>query len=227
MKITLHLCSVALSGVLLPALAHAASPDPAHCPVPESPEGGERVRTTPLPVPAELATNVKSDLYHYAAATLGGGAVCVDTSWMDSAEWLPLPPAGRFFAFEWLGYESYGHKLIDRGGKGAVYEIVGKPVFSRSGRLFAEVDQYESENIMRGGLAVWRVDAATITRVARIENLPQMIGLQIDSWAGERCLNLSGQPITATGEGPRTRYAARLTARGWRVARANAGCPRR
>ncbi len=84
--------------------------------------GGERQRTRPLPVPSALTGVLRASVLNYAVATLGGETLCIDTSWMESAEKIALLADGRFLSFDWLGYESFGHKLVDRTGKGQVID---------------------------------------------------------------------------------------------------------
>ncbi len=70
--------------VAAPALAKA--PDPAACPRPVAADGGERQRTRPLPVPAALAGVLRASVLHYAVTARDGSTLCIDTSWMESAD---------------------------------------------------------------------------------------------------------------------------------------------
>jgi NADH pyrophosphatase NudC (nudix superfamily) len=38
----------------------------------------------------------------------------VDTSFMESTDRIALSSDGRFLSFGWLGYEAYGHIVVDR-----------------------------------------------------------------------------------------------------------------
>ena len=220
---------------LTPTVAAAKAPHIAACKPPEAPDSGERQRARPLPVPAALRPVVASSLYHYAVATLGGGTVCVDTSWMETAESVALSPDGRFLSFLWLGYETYGFKLVDRAGRGQVEEIGAAPVFSPSAGLFAAIDQTESEFGSLSGLAVWRVNRVGVTKVAEVPDIPRMQDWRIDGWTGESCIALSALPLVEderqagdTRTERRTRYVARADRGGWQVTAApRGGCAAR
>jgi hypothetical protein len=221
--------AVASANILTPAIAAARAPHTATCQPPESPDGGERQRTRPLPVPPMLRTLIASGVYHYAISTLGGGTVCVDTSWMETAEDLVLSPDARFVSFRWLGYESYGFKLVDRAGRGQVIEVGAAPVFAPSRRLIAAVDQTESEFGSLSGLALWRVGLAGVSELVRTPDIPRMYDWRIDRWVGEDCIDLSAIPLDKVPDDPadltkvvRTRYSARAASR-WAVVPAPRG----
>ena len=213
-----------LAIVLAAGAAPATAPNLAACPRVEQAEGWERERTKPLAVPAALRTVLRADLLHYAATTLGGGTVCLDTSFMETADKHVLSSDGRFLSFGWLGYESYGHIVIDRTGKGTVIETGVAPHFSSTRRYFAAADQTESEFGSLSGLAVWRVDAAGTTEIGRVNELPRMNDWQIDGWSGESCIDLSAVPFEQSAKTPRVRFRAGPGKDGWHVARNARGC---
>jgi hypothetical protein len=171
---------------------------------------------------------LRSSLHHFAVTTLNGGAVCIDTSWMETAEDLALSVDGRFLSFGWLGYETYGHYMVDRAGKGTVIETGVAPVFSPSRRLFAAADQTESEFGSLSGLAVWRVDATGTTEIGRIAELERLDAWRVDRWVGEACIELSALPNGVDPDearpSQRIRFRAGLAKDGWRIARAPRGC---
>lgn len=213
-----------LAALATPALAAAGPPDPRGCPRPVSPDGGERERTKPLAVPRMLRNIMGSSLYYYTVSTLGGARICIDVSWVDKADDHTLSPDQRFVTFAWMGYESYGHKLVDRTSRGQVVEVGAMPVFSPARRLFAAVEQDESENGSIYGLVVWRVQLAGVAEIARLDDIPKMYGWRIDGWSGEDCINLSAVPhgIMKGGDEdvkklPRDRFIARPRAGTWQV----------
>lgn len=217
--------------LLVSGAAQAAAPDARSCPRPEAPDSGERERRTPLAVPGNLRDVVSSSLYHYAVTSLSGARICVDTSWMESAERHTLSPDRRFVTFAWHGYESYGHKLIDRGGRGQVVEVGAMPVFSPSRRFFASVDQTESEFGAQSGFALWRVDPAGLTEMARLDEIPRMYDWRIDRWVGEDCIDLSAIPHDRMRGGDedvtklrRDRFVAKPAGKAWRILPAAKGC---
>lgn len=217
-----------------PALAADTPPNLRACPSPASPDGGERERTMPLPVPAALRTIVRSSLYHYAVSTLRGGTVCDDVSWVNEVSDVALTPDRRFLSYRWYGYETYGYKLIDRTGRGQVHDIGAKPVFSPSRQQFAAIDQTEAEFGTISGLMVWRVLPGGIAESGKVEDIPRMYDWRIDGWSGEACLNLSAIPHERMQDDPvianarRDRFIARPAGLTWRVLRAVGPnhCPR-
>jgi hypothetical protein len=235
MKRLIVLGGLVLGAAAAPGLAAAApSPNLPGCPRPEQPEAGERQRKTPLPVPTPLRGTLRSSLHHYALPALGGGLVCIDTSWMETVENLALSADGRFLTFGWIGYETYGYKLVDRTGRGKAIEIGAKPVFSPSRRQFAAIDQTESEFGSLSGLALWSVGSAGVTEGAKVPDIPRMYNWRIDGWVGEACLNLSAVPFSRMqGESEdvsklrRDRFVAKPVGRTWRVLPASAAnrCP--
>jgi hypothetical protein len=222
--------ALGLAVIAAPALA---APDARTCPRPASPDGGERQRKTPLPVPPALRPTMGSSLYHYAVASHAGTRICVDTSWMETAETIAATPDLRFISFGWLGYETYGYILVDRAGRGKVHEIGAKPVFSPSRRLFAAIDQTESEFGSLSGLKVWRVDPAAVVEIGAVADIPRMYDWRIDGWAGEACLNLSAirfeeqQRDVPVDRMRRIRFVAKSGRGGWRVLPASGAnrCP--
>jgi len=216
----------ALALAATPLTAQAAPPDLSTCEPPVSPNGGERTRTTPLPVPKALRPVLKSSLFHYAIATRPPGTICIDTSWKDTAENIALSPDGRFLAFDWMGYETAGHIVVDRTGKGQIIETGVAPVFSPSRALFASVEISESGFGALNAFAVWRVLPVGVRQVGQIdEAMPAMADWRIDRWSGESCIQLSALPLDAAPDSriARTRFAARPKGRGWAVARG--ACP--
>jgi hypothetical protein len=216
--------ALGLAAIATPALAAAGPPDPRGCPRPASPEGGERERTKALPVPRMLREIMGSSLYHYTVSTLGGARICIDVSWVNDADEHTLSPDKRFVTFGWGGYETYGRKLVDRTSRGQVVEVGAMPAFSPSRRLFAAVDQDESENGSIYGLVLWRVRLAGVEEIARLDDIPKMTDWRIDGWAGEDCLNLSAisnDRITGGDQNtkvlPRDRFIARPRAGTWQV----------
>ncbi|MBW8755824.1 MAG: hypothetical protein JF595_17095 [Sphingomonadales bacterium] len=179
-------------------------------------------------MPAALRGVLQANLVNYAIATLGGGTLCVDTSWMETAEHVALSPDGRFLSFGWIGYEAYGHIVVDRAGSGEAIETGVVPVFSPSRRYFAAADQTESEFGSLSGLAVWSVGLARTTEIGRIGELPRMQDWRVDSWVGESCIELSAVALDLPPEqarkAPRIRFRAGPGKGGWRLSRNAQGC---
>jgi len=213
-----------------PALAKA--PDLATCPRPSPENPGERQRTRPLPVPTALAGVLRASVLNYAVATLDGATLCIDTSWMESAETIALLGNGRFLSFDWMGYESFGHKLVDRTGKGQVIDTGVAPVFSPSRARLAAADLSESGFGALSAFAVWQVTPTGLRQIAQVTEVPEMLDWRIDGWAGEDCVKLSAIPFDKApqdddyAKAPRNRFIARNVRGGWRIGPAAKGsCP--
>ena len=207
-----------LAVVAGPASAKAA-PDLSPCPPGTSKGTAERQRDTPLPVPAALRGIVRSRTDTMAIATLSGRTFCLDIGWMETADPPVLTADGRFLHFGWLGYESYGHKLIDRTGMGSEVDTGEPPVWSPSGRLIAAVDYSESANGALNAFAVWEVRPVGLRQVAVIDTLPDGFTVwRIDGWRGEACIALSAVTMAESAlDNPRRRAFAARAKGGWTV----------
>lgn len=220
--------------------AHAAAPDLSACPPPKSLDSSERQRIRPLAVPRTVSAIVKSDMDHYAVATLAGGTFCVDTSMIeDTQEDHALSTDKRFLTFTWQGYETGGYLLIDRSGKGQMVETGAEPSFSPSGQRLAAIEWSESGFGALNALGVWQLEPEGVKTLAMIEDVPSMTAWKIDRWAGEDCVEVSGvaddQMPSDPREidfAPRTRFvAAQLASRSgppaWKLLLGVESCPRR
>lgn len=191
-----------------------ASPDLAVCPARAPPEPGTRLRTEAIPVPAALREIMRSDMESLAFSTLGGGTVCVDASWMETLDNARLSPDGRFAAFDWFGYEAFGHVIVDRDGKGTVIDPGVRPLPSPSGELLAAIDITESGYGPLNAFTVWQVDPAPISQLAQVEEVPAATDWKIERWVGENCVELSAVPWEAysdpdaPADPPRERFLA-------------------
>jgi hypothetical protein len=211
------------------APTHAAGPDLASCPTPEPIDPGIRLRTEAIPVPAALRGVMRSDMESFALSTLGGGTVCVDASWMETLDNARLSADGRFAAFDWFGYEAFGHVIVDRDGKGTVIDPGVKPIPSPSGNLLAAIDITESGYGPVNAFTVWQIDPAPISQLAQIEEVPAATAWKVERWVGANCVELSAVPWEAysdpdgAADPPRERYHAR-TRGAWAVQPGR--CPR-
>ena len=194
-------------------------PDLAACPARELLEEGLRERTEPIAVPAPLGQVMRADVDNFAFTTLGGATVCVDASWMEAIRNPTLSPDGRFAAFDWDGYEAFGHVIVDRTGKGQVTDTGVPPVASPSGKLLAAADLGEAGYGALNAFAVWRIEPAAVRQVARHEEVPSAYDWRIEKWAGESCVELSSvswDSFSADSSGPREPFHAR-EGQGWRL----------
>ena len=206
-----------------PGTTRAPSPDVATCARPAPLDDSERLRTEAIPVPAALKGVMRTDMENLAISTLGGGTVCVDASWMEALDNARLSPDGRFAAFDWFGYEAYGHVIVDRDGKGTVVDPGVKPLPSPSGKLLAAIDITESGYGPLNAFTIWQVDPAPISQLAQVETVPPAGDWKIERWVGESCVELSAIPWEAysdpdgPADPPREPYHARRHS-GWTVA---------
>lgn len=185
-------------------VAAKSAPDLSTCPTPAPVDPGTRLRTAPVAVPAALRGVMRSDMENFTLATLGGGTVCVDASWIETIDNASLSPDGRFAAFDWFGYEAFGHVIVDRAGKGVVIDPGVKPLPSPSGKLLAAIDITESGYGPLNAFTVWRLDPAPISRLAAYEDVPAATDWTVERWAGEGCVELSAIPweVYADPEAP-------------------------
>lgn len=196
----------------------SAAPALSSCPARDPVDEGLRQRTAPIPIPAAMRQTMRSDMDNLAFATLDGATVCVDASWMESIRDLELSPDRRFASFGWDGYESYGHVIVDRAGRGQVIDTGTPPVASPSGKLLAAADLSESGFGALNAFAVWRIEPAEIRLLASANEVPEATDWRIDGWAGEACIDLNAVPWDSSAEAgdARERYHARQD-RDWRI----------
>ncbi|HYD25884.1 MAG TPA: hypothetical protein VEB68_13925, partial [Croceibacterium sp.] len=180
--------------------AASTEPDLGACPRAEPVEA--RIRTTPVPVPAAFDRIARSDMDHFAFATLGGTTVCVDTTWIESIDHAELSADGRFVAFDWLGYEAYGHVVVDRTGAGQVIDTGNAPFTSPDGKRLAAVDLSESGFGSLNAFAVWEIDSVGLRRLVETgQDLPPG-DWRIDGWRGNHCVALSLVPFDRYPDDP-------------------------
>ncbi|WEK46145.1 MAG: hypothetical protein P0Y56_14155 [Candidatus Andeanibacterium colombiense] len=175
------------------AVAEAAAlpePDLAACPKAEPAE--ELQRGKPLAIPAAFGKLVRSDLYRLAVVTATGATVCVDTSWIEAIDRAAASPDGRFFSFDWTGYEAGGHVVIDRTGKGQVVDTGATPLTAPGGKRLASVEISASGFGSLNAFAVWDILPVGLKEIAHVEDgLPTDGEWRKGSWHGDRCVTLS------------------------------------
>jgi hypothetical protein len=175
----------------LPAAA-ARQPDFSTCPQAEPVE--ERIRTKPIPVPAAFDGLAATSMDHFAFTAAAGNTICVDTTWLETIDDAELSDDARFASFSWVGYEAFGHVIVDRSGKGQVIDTGNAPVRSPSGRRFAAVDLGEAGFGSLNAFAVWDILPVGSRQVAEVgEGFPSG-DWRIDGWQGESCVRLSLVP---------------------------------
>lgn len=214
------------------ATARAKRPDLKRCPDLAALPDGQIGRSRPVVVPKDMDRLLRVTRDRLAIATLGGATLCVDMRLKGEVENMQLSPDGRFFSFDWAGYEADGHVVVDRTGPGQQIDTGAKPVFSPSGNRFASVHQSESAFSDLEGLGVWQVSANGMQQIANVTSIPEMEDWKVDSWGGEECLNLSAIPFSRMPDNrsdlsnvERDRFVARPIGRTWSVIKVPAkGC---
>lgn len=173
----------------------APEPDLAACPPAHPFEGELMERTGPLPVPSQFAGMVKSDMSHFAIISKTGNTFCVDTSWIDQIEEPKGSRDQRFLTFGWLGYEQFGHVMIDRSGKGQVIDTGNAPLFAPSRKRFASVDLSVSGFGSLNAFAVWDIRPIGLRQLVQVSDGMPEGDWRIDGWAGDDCVRLGLLPI--------------------------------
>ena len=211
--------------------AHSAAPNPSRCPAAPPIEADSNERKGPLKIPARFAPVAKSDLARLAVATLSGGNFCENIPAINKAENFALSSDGRFFSFDWYGYEEGGHVIIDRSGRGQSIDSGAEVTLSPSGRRFAAVQFSEAGFGALEGFAVWRIQPVGLRQLVKLDEIPSLVDWRIDSWSGENCVMLSGIPNARIPNNTenyskvaRDRYIARPSGNNWRLTRARS-CP--
>ena len=175
------------------ALGQPATPDLAACPEAEPFEF--RQRTAPIPVPAAFEGIAASSMDHLAFTTAQGSTVCVDATWLEEIEGEELSGDGRFASFDWVGYEAFGHVVVDRAGRGQVIDTGNRPHLSPSGKRLASVDLGQAEFGSLNAFAVWDVAPTGLRPVAEISEGFPSGDWRIEGWQGESCVRLSVVPL--------------------------------
>jgi hypothetical protein len=210
--------------------SEAAPPEPDLSACPKAEPAEFRERTKPVPVPPVFERLAKSDMDHLAFATADGNTICVDTTWIESIDGPELSEDGRFASFAWLGYEAFGHVIVDRSGQGQVVDTGNAPLPSPDGKRLASVDLSESGFGSLNALAVWDVRPAGLRPVAAMSEGFPAGDWRIEGWQGESCVRLSVVPIDRQPQdyrdmdkAPRDPWFA-AEANGWKPAAGS--CPR-
>jgi hypothetical protein len=197
--------------------ASASVPDLAACPRRAPVDDGLRQRSKAIPVPTPLGEVMRSDVDNLAVALADGGTVCVDASWMESIRDAALSADQRFASFSWDGYESYGHVIVDRSGKGQVIDTGVPPVASPSGELLAAADLSESGFGALSAFAVWRIQSTGLRQLTSQEDLLEATDWRIEDWSGEACVNLTAVAWENSGDAsPRRERFRSREGNGWR-----------
>jgi hypothetical protein len=200
-------------------------PDLAACPERAPVQEGLRERREPITVPPALGEVMRANMDNFAIATIDGATVCIDASWMEAISNPTISGDGRFAAFDWDGYEAFGHVIVDRKGKGRAIDTGVPPSTSPSGKLLAAADLGEAGFGALNAFAVWRIEPASVRQVGKQDEVPPAYDWRVESWAGETCVDLSAVPWdddSAEATGQRAPYHAREGG-GWKLEQGRCG----
>lgn len=177
------------------AARRSPAPSLARCPAVKPVDDPEMLqRRRPIPVPPALAGLMVSDRERFAVSTMAGGTICIDASWWEEIGDAKVSHDRRFVAFDWSGYESFGHLVVDRSGKGMALDTGIAPLAPPTGRRFAAIDLSESAFGALNAFGVWQIEPVGLRQLAKIdEGLPGG-DWAIDGWASDSCINLSLVP---------------------------------
>ena len=181
-----------------PKAAPRAEPRPslANCPAVRPIDEPEMLqRKTAIPLPSALTGLMVSDKERFGVAARDGNPICIDASWWEEIANAKVSQDQRFIQFDWMGYESFGHLLIDRTGDGTVVETGISPLAPPTGRRFAAVDLSESAFGALNAFAVWQIEPVGIRQLAKFDQDMPQGDWSVDGWQGDGCVNLSVVPI--------------------------------
>jgi hypothetical protein len=176
------------------AVVTASRGDLSACPKREPANAEGRQRKGAIPLPSSFAPYAASSEDNLAVSTLDGGTVCVDVSWTDSIEKPKVSADSRFLAFDWTGFEAFGHIVIDRSGAGQVLETGNATLAPPSGKRFAAIDLSESGFGGFNAFGVWQIDPAGLTQLAKYEAGLPSGDWKVEAWQGDGCVLLSLLP---------------------------------
>jgi len=208
------------------------APNPAACRHIKWSDGAEVERKGPIPVPRVWSGVVRSERPFLAVSTLGGRTLCVETSGIENIDEPELSGDGRFLRFAWYGYETGGYMVVDRAGKGVVFDTGDKPVPSPSGQLAAAVQYSEAGFGSLEGFGLWQVGKPPMRELARLYFPEGFTDWQLDGWQGNACVRLSAVRFEDMGEDqrgkPRRRpFLVRPAGKGWAIVSGSKGaCPK-
>ena len=184
----------------------------------------ELMRKGPLPVPAKLRSVMAANRNFIAVRLLSGANFCFFAGDLEAIDPPTLSANGRFLGFEWHGYEAGGYVLIDRAGKGVMFDTGAKPVPSPGGRRLASLEWSESGFGSLNGVLVLELGPTSLRELARIGDMPDgLTDWRFDRWRGENCIEISALPYSARNGAPRTRFSVRPKGASWALVKA--ACP--
>lgn len=183
------------AALAIASVADGPEPDLSRCKEGRMADSELFERKQPLAVPREFGALVKSNLTQLAVGTTSGKTLCVDTSFFEAIEDPKLSDDGRLLSFGWLGYEAYGHIVVDRSGEGQEIDTGKAPLSAPSGKRFAAIDMEEAGFGALNAFAVWDIEEVGLKRVGHFyEEMPSG-DWRIDGWQGDTCVKLSVLPI--------------------------------
>jgi hypothetical protein len=226
MKAILCLIGLCILGQAKPVMAAPS------CPPRARDEGEPFLEKAPV-IPKKYRSIIAASKTDLAVATETGKTICVKLGWIADIENYWNSPDMRFIGFDYSGYETHGHVMIDSKGVGQEIATGARPVFSPDNKHFAFVQLTDSGWGNFEGAAIWSVEANNSSSKVNYDTandkgpkLPYGIDWKIDRWINNNGVSLSmihpdelvsGDDYTiSVARSPRRHYQFRRHKQTWR-----------
>jgi hypothetical protein len=167
------------------------------CPPRVLDEGEPFLDAAPV-IPKKYQSIMRASKTDLAIASESGKVVCVRLGWVAQIDKFWNNPDMRFIGFDYFGYETHGHILIDRKGDGLEIATGVRPIFSPDKKHFASAQVTDSGWGNFEGVGIWSVNANGSTQNVNYnsdyengDKLPYGIDWKIDRWVGNDLVKLS------------------------------------
>ena len=123
---------------------------------------------------------------------VSGQPIPVSLDWIEP-ETFTTYQDGRYLAFPFNGYESFGYLMVDRRGQGAgaVIDLGHAPSFSPDGRFFAAAQMSDAGWGNLEGVALWEVRPDRTIRRLFSDAVPYGHDWRVDGWGRPDCVAIS------------------------------------
>jgi hypothetical protein len=227
MRALLAFIAFALWAQAMPALAAPTCP-------PRARDEGEPFLDKAPKIPKKYRAIMGASKTDLAIASENGKTVCVKLGWVAQIEAYWNSPDMRFIGFDYYGYETHGHIVIDRKGDGQEINTGARPVFSPDKKHFAFAQLTDSGWGNFEGISIWAVNekgsAAQITYGGDGESagsVPYGFDWKVDNWVDNSNVKLSMihpdefvagyEYLKAVAKSPRRYYQLRHDKKTWQL----------
>jgi hypothetical protein len=191
MRAILAIIGLCALGQAMPVMAAPSCP-------PRAREEGEPFLEKAPVIPKKYRSIITASKTDLAIATEAGKTICVKLGWIADIDKYWNSPDMRFIGFDYSGYETHGHVMIDRKGAGQEIATGARPMFSPDNKYFAFVQVTDAGWGNFEGAAIWSVEAVGSNRQVnynlddeKAEKLPYGIDWKVDRWIDNKTVNLS------------------------------------